>query len=505
MAYSIIGNPASTLKSESSLASRMEPSERKSLAVQGLARTEPLTALAREHQVSRKFLYGQIDKADQALDGAFCPSPKDDGILFRIPVTKQWLQQLALCGILHCHGSYWGVHDLVRDTCNYELSVAAIHDIVRAAVQKARGVNAQEILSGIRVGAHDEIFQGDPVLVGVDPISTYCYLLAQEPSRDATTWGVHLLELSERGLQVEYTVADAAKGLRTAQADAWPGVPCRADVFHIESEMTAMVTYLENRAYGRMATRHELDCKALQAKRKMIGADRCTSMRLHFARNQETTAIQLADDMRVLVQWMRHDVLALIGPDAQTRRELFDFIVTEIRAREHLAPEQIRLVRTALENQRDRLLAFAEDIDRQLAAVARDHQVPLKDVRQVFEMGLFAPADPVYWQRDCALWKRLGPLYPLVREAIAEVARNIVRASSMVENLNSRLRCYFFLRRSLGPEYLDLLRFFLNHRRYPRSRKDERAEKSPAEILKGVSCAALRHVKRPVRLASILW
>jgi hypothetical protein len=55
----------------------------------------------------------------------------------------------------------------------------------------------------------------------------------------------------------------------------------------------------------------------------------------------------------------------------------------------------------------------------------------------------------------------------------------------MVENLNSRLRCYFFLRRQLGPDYLELLRFFLNHRRYPRSRKDGRARRSPAEILQG--------------------
>ncbi len=55
----------------------------------------------------------------------------------------------------------------------------------------------------------------------------------------------------------------------------------------------------------------------------------------------------------------------------------------------------------------------------------------------------------------------------------------------MIENLNSRLRCYFFLRREVGQDYLELLRFFLNHRRYPRSRKEGHAGKSPAEILQG--------------------
>ena len=35
-----------------------------------------------------------------------------------------------------------------------------------------------------------------------------------------------------------------------------------------------------------------------------------------------------------------------------------------------------------------------------------------------------------------------------------------------VADVNSRLRNYFFLRRQLGKDYLTLLQFFLNHRRY---------------------------------------
>ena len=60
-----------------------------------------------------------------------------------------------------------------------------------------------------------------------------------------------------------------------------------------------------------------------------------------------------------------------------------------------------------------------------------------------------------------------------------------VRASSVIENLNSRLRSYFFLRRHLGPDYLALLQFFLNHRRFLRSERPERVGKSPAELLTG--------------------
>ena len=54
-----------------------------------------------------------------------------------------------------------------------------------------------------------------------------------------------------------------------------------------------------------------------------------------------------------------------------------------------------------------------------------------------------------------------------------------------MENLNSRLLHYFFLRRQLGPQYLDLLRFFLNHRPFMRSEYPERVGKSPTELMTG--------------------
>jgi hypothetical protein len=74
-----------------------------------------------------------------------------------------------------------------------------------------------------------------------------------------------------------------------------------------------------------------------------------------------------------------------------------------------------------------------------------------------------------------------------LRKAVAELLGQVVRASSVIENLNSRLRNYFFLRRHLGEDYLALLQFFLNHRRFQRSEYPQRQAKSPAELLTGQS------------------
>jgi hypothetical protein len=84
-----------------------------------------------------------------------------------------------------------------------------------------------------------------------------------------------------------------------------------------------------------------------------------------------------------------------------------------------------------------------------------------------------------------ALRQELRGRFWEVCQAVSELRQETVRASSLVENLNSRLRSYFFLRRQLGADYLSLLQFFLNHRRLDRSERPERVGRSPAELLTG--------------------
>ena len=92
---------------------------------------------------------------------------------------------------------------------------------------------------------------------------------------------------------------------------------------------------------------------------------------------------------------------------------------------------------------------------------------------------------PAYWQRRDDLFHQLGSKFYAVLEAVVNAMESIHRSSSLVENLNGRLRNYFSLRRNLGQGYLDLLRFYLNHRTFMRSRRPEREGKSPAELMTG--------------------
>ncbi len=95
-----------------SAAASLSPIVRQDIGIQVLSRSQPISHLADKHQVSRKFVYQQGDKAQQALDESFAPSQGDDDVLFHLPVTKNWLYQLILGLVLICHSSYRGVVEL---------------------------------------------------------------------------------------------------------------------------------------------------------------------------------------------------------------------------------------------------------------------------------------------------------------------------------------------------------------------------------------------------------
>jgi hypothetical protein len=354
-------------------------------------------------------------------------------------------------------------------------------------VEQARPYNRREDLSAVRIGAHDEIFQnGCPVLVGADVDSTYCYLLSLEDHRDAETWALRLWELQDQGFRPEATIADAGQGLRAGQHVAMPEVPCRGDVFHALQDMQSLVTFLENRAYAAIDMAADLKRKKARLRR---GGRRTQGAALKLSRawREEAQRVALATDVATLLQWLREDLLALAGPDHATRCELFDFLLAELRQREPLCPHRIGPVVRALANQRDDLLAFAAQLDRDLAALAAEFHTSLDTVRALLQINTLAADDPARWPRENTLRSHLGHSFFLLSAAVGELARHTVRASSVIENLNSRLRNYFFLRRHLGPDYLDLLQFFLNHRRFLRSERPERIGKSPAELLTGTA------------------
>jgi hypothetical protein len=187
------------------------------------------------------------------------------------------------------------------------------------------------------------------------------------------------------------------------------------------------------------------------------------------------------------------DVLAVAGPDVEERVALYDFVVEELKVRAPLCPHRLQPLCRALQHQQDDFLAFARVLDEGLGALAEEFQVAPGLLRRMLWVLSRDDRDSRRWAEEQALRGVLRGRYFAVCEAVAGLGRKAVRASSLVENLNSWLRGYLFLRRQLGAGYLSLLQFFLNRRPLQRSECAQRGGgRRP-------SCSRVRHIRTGCR------
>ena len=489
MSASITAQTAHNFK-EDFIAHSLSSAQRQEIAIQALMGRTPISHVADKYSVSRKFIYQQKEKALGAVSQAF-EEKDDDAVLFYLPVTKKWVHQLVLALILIGRCSYDGVIEILRDLFDFSISKGSVHNIAYATLEKCSKINREQDLSQIKKAALDEIYQaGDPVLVGCDTFSMYCFLLSLEDTCDANTWGVRLLELSEKqGLRPDHTIADGGQAARRGQKDAWPDIPCHGDVFHALYPFSKLVCYLDNRVTDAFKVveglRHKI--KSTRGKWKQEQNYQALLQDLEKAETAFEKAFSLAEDVTTLYKWLKNDILSLVGPSYRDRRELLEFVIEELSLREELCRHRIGPVRKYLENHKDNLLEFVPLMEKRLENIAKEFGVPLEYVLEAYRLRGLPSSSNKRWERHEVLRNILGRNFYPIEIAVLEVLDKAVRASSMVENLNSRLRNHFTLRKQLGNNFLELLRFFLNHRRFNTSEKEERIGKSPTELLTGTN------------------
>ncbi len=57
-------------------------------------------------------------------------------------------------------------------------------------------------------------------------------------------------KLKQQGLNPDYTIADAGKGIRAGQKAAWGDKPCHGDVWHMFDQCDALCRNLAKKAQG---------------------------------------------------------------------------------------------------------------------------------------------------------------------------------------------------------------------------------------------------------------
>ncbi len=107
------------------------------MAVKVLTKQEPITEIAKEEQVSRKFVYQQQAIAQIALNQAFEKKEPEQEVLYYLPITQKWIFQFILALILICHCSYRGIKELLRDLFDYSVCIGTIHNRVMTAAERS--------------------------------------------------------------------------------------------------------------------------------------------------------------------------------------------------------------------------------------------------------------------------------------------------------------------------------------------------------------------------------
>jgi hypothetical protein len=86
--------------------------------------------------------------AIKALDEAFA-AKADSSVLFNLPVTKSWLNQLVLSLALICHSSYRGVTEILRDVVGVSVSLGPVHNLIQQAAIQALPINCSHDIGTI--------------------------------------------------------------------------------------------------------------------------------------------------------------------------------------------------------------------------------------------------------------------------------------------------------------------------------------------------------------------
>jgi hypothetical protein len=367
---------------------------------------------------------------------------------------------------------------------DYSLSLGTVFNILDAAADKAAAINEAYDLSAIQSSAADEVFhRNQPILGIVDIESRYCALLAQSDDRDHESWAIHLLYLKARGYAPNASVVDSAKGLIKGHEIVLPETALRHDHFHIIHDLKDCGRFLKNQVASRTTQTLKLVRraeKAQDAKKKETCAAASSSALAELSAWEQTYVT-----FQILAQWLQHDVLQLAGYQPDERAKLYDFIVAEMTVLAKRHPHRIGAIVTSLNYQRDALLDVANALNEQFAQLAERHKISISAIWNVCYTARYGIDSCRYHEQSSALETIIGDKYEEIEDAVLSILEKTHRCSSMVENLNSRVRPYLDERKFVSQKTLGLIQFYLNHKPFMRSAHKRLVDKTPAEAMTG--------------------
>lgn len=461
--------------------SRIPLPVKKEIALEAIKREHTIVEIARRYDCSRNTVYEQQEIALTAANNAF---EKEEDVLFYLPVTKDFIHATVVDLSIGCKVSTRDIVCHLENTLGYHLAVGSVTNILDAASDKASCINNSYDLSLIKDSAADELYHHNkPLLASVDIPSRFCPLLVHADDRDHQTWGIHLLDLQDRGYAPDVAILDGAKGLVKGHEVALPETKLRHDHFHCIMNMKDCGKFLKNKEASAATSAMKLYKKSISAKNEEKKKE--YSEEFAVVLSGCTDAEKIHESFKTLSSWLQYDVLQLAGHPPTERALLFDFIVSEMTTLAERHPHRIDDIVTMLKTQRNALLDVANELNDKFTKIATRHSLSIDVIWAICYIARYALDGFKYFEKSSELEALIGTKYDEVEDEVLRILEETHRCSSMVENFNSRLRPYLDKRKFISQKRLALIQFYLNHKPFMRSKHERLKNKSPAEALTG--------------------
>jgi hypothetical protein len=445
-----------------------------------------MTQIAQTYQISRTFLYQLLLAANLQLEVLF----SDEKRLFQ--KDHQHLEHLLLLLRLEGNCSLLSISSILQALQCHPNSLGYLSQFFQSAGQT---LPSTLVMPSKKLVFYlsDEIFAIDaPILVTIDAQSTAILKIELASDRSADTWKAHFEALEDHQFFSLGMASDRGTGLVAGYQAACDMALWVADYFHEFRDLFKLLHQLERKAYAAIAK--EYDAARTFANAKSESNLHKRLQHYDTAHRVCEQAMALYDQLAMLLHWLR-EALQLCSAHGRLRTQedvrsdlmpLFD-LMQELDCA--ALTKTLKPIRSHID---DIVVPFkhAEDIDAALRVVVPHDALDFLVLAWhhdhfVYQSGAKQKA---YLQSERDFYLAcaeglLGNEFDRLKTLVFDKLDTIVRASSLVEMVNSLIRPYLnSCKGQITQETLNLIMFYHNHRRY---KSGKRQGKAPIELLTG--------------------
>ena len=445
-----------------------------------------MTQIAHYYRISRTFLYQLLLAANLQLEVLFSA----EKLLFH--KDHQHFEHLLLLLRLEGKCSLLSISSILKALHYHPDSLGYLSQFFHSAGQ---ALPSTLLMPSKKLVFYlsDEIFAiHAPILVTIDARSTAILNIELASDRSAETWRAHFEALEHHHFFSLGMASDWGKGVVAGYQAACDIALWVADYFHEFHDLFEVRTQWERKAYAAINKEYEAARKFTNARSERNLQKRVQQYDTAYRACEQ--AITLYDQLDVLLDLLR-DVLHICSPHGQLRTpegvrseltQLFDMIAeldgaaltpTLKPIRNHIDDILLPFKQAEAIAAELRLVVPHEALDCLVLAWHQDHLSAQSGSKQKRSH-----------QRERDFWLAcadalLDDAFDTLTALVFDKLDSIVRASSLVEMVNSLIRPYLqSCKGQITQETLNLIMFYHNHRRY---KSGKRQGKAPIELLTG--------------------